>query len=108
MVRLPTARPVAGGLARLLSLFAALSIIALAPVLPATTADAQLLSFPTVPKQPPRPRLPQKAGQDQMLVQADRIDYDILATRIASREMGFHEWLRARELARVHAFLNQW
>ena len=38
----------------------------------------------------------------------DGIDYDILATRIAGRDMGFHEWLRARELARVHAFLNQW
>ena len=38
----------------------------------------------------------------------DGIDYDVLATRIASREMAFHEWLRARELARVHAFLNQW
>jgi len=36
------------------------------------------------------------------------IDYDMLATRIARREMGFYEWLRARELARVHAFLNQW
>ena len=36
------------------------------------------------------------------------IDYDVLATRIASRQMGFHEWLRARELARIHAFLNQW
>ena len=36
------------------------------------------------------------------------IDYNMLATRIARREMGFYEWLRARELARVHAFLNQW
>jgi asparagine synthase (glutamine-hydrolysing) len=36
------------------------------------------------------------------------IDYDVLATRIASRDMGFHEWLRARELARIHAFLNAW
>jgi asparagine synthetase B (glutamine-hydrolysing) len=38
----------------------------------------------------------------------DGIDYDVLATRIAGREMGFHEWLRARELARIHAFLNAW
>ena len=36
------------------------------------------------------------------------IDYDLLASRISRRELGFYEWLRARELARVHAFLNQW
>jgi asparagine synthetase B (glutamine-hydrolysing) len=34
------------------------------------------------------------------------VDYDVLAERIARRELGFHEWLRARELARIHAFLN--
>ena len=34
------------------------------------------------------------------------VDYALLAERIAGREMGFHEWLRARELARVHAFLS--
>lgn len=34
--------------------------------------------------------------------------YDVLAERIASRNLAFHEWLRARELARIHAFLNQW
>ncbi len=34
------------------------------------------------------------------------INYDVLAERIASREMTFPEWLRARELARIHAFLS--
>ena len=38
----------------------------------------------------------------------DGINYDVLATRIAARNLGFREWLRARELARIHAFLNQW
>jgi asparagine synthetase B (glutamine-hydrolysing) len=36
------------------------------------------------------------------------VHYDVLAERIARRELGFREWLRARELARIHAFLNQW
>lgn len=36
------------------------------------------------------------------------VNYDLLAERISRREMGFHEWLRARELARIHAFLNAW
>ena len=38
----------------------------------------------------------------------DSVDYDVLAERIRRREMTFHEWLRARELARIHAFLNAW
>jgi hypothetical protein len=36
------------------------------------------------------------------------VNYDVLADRILRREMTFHEWLRARELARIHAFLNAW
>lgn len=36
------------------------------------------------------------------------VDYELLAERISRREFGFHEWLRARELARIHAFLNAW
>lgn len=36
------------------------------------------------------------------------VNYDVLADRITRREMTFHEWLRARELARIHAFLNAW
>jgi asparagine synthase (glutamine-hydrolysing) len=38
----------------------------------------------------------------------DGVNYDILAERIAGREMSFHEWIRARDLARIHAFLNAW
>ena len=38
----------------------------------------------------------------------DGVDYDVLAERIARREMAFHEWIRARDLARIHAFLNAW
>ncbi|HZI29674.1 MAG TPA: asparagine synthase-related protein [Gemmatimonadaceae bacterium] len=34
------------------------------------------------------------------------VNYDVLAERIERRELGFHEWLRARELARIHAFVN--
>jgi asparagine synthase (glutamine-hydrolysing) len=36
------------------------------------------------------------------------VNYELLAQRIAQRDMGFREWLRARELARIHAFLNAW
>lgn len=36
------------------------------------------------------------------------VNYELLAQRIAGRELAFHEWLRARELARMHAFLNAW
>lgn len=36
------------------------------------------------------------------------VDYERLAERLEKRDLGFHEWLRARELARVHAFLNAW
>lgn len=38
----------------------------------------------------------------------DGVDYDVLAERIERREMAFHEWIRARDLARIHAFLNAW
>jgi asparagine synthase (glutamine-hydrolysing) len=38
----------------------------------------------------------------------DSVNYEVLAERIRRREMTFHEWLRARELARIHAFLNSW
>jgi asparagine synthase (glutamine-hydrolysing) len=34
------------------------------------------------------------------------VNYELLAQRIERRELEFHEWLRARELARIHAFLN--
>ena len=34
------------------------------------------------------------------------VNYELLAERIERRELEFHEWLRARELARIHAFLN--
>lgn len=36
------------------------------------------------------------------------VNYERLAERIARREMTFHEWIRARELTRVHAFLSAW
>ena len=36
------------------------------------------------------------------------VNYDLLAERIARRDMTFHEWIRARDLARIHAFLNAW
>jgi len=36
------------------------------------------------------------------------VDYEKLEDRILRRELGFHEWMRARELARMHAFLNAW
>ena len=36
------------------------------------------------------------------------VNYERLAERIARREMTFHEWIRARELARIHAFLSAW
>ena len=36
------------------------------------------------------------------------INYERLAERIARREMTFPEWIRARELARIHAFLSAW
>ncbi len=36
------------------------------------------------------------------------VNYARLAERIARREMAFHEWIRARELARIHAFLSAW
>jgi asparagine synthase (glutamine-hydrolysing) len=36
------------------------------------------------------------------------VNYERLAERIARREMPFHEWIRARELARIHAFLSAW
>lgn len=84
MASLPTARPVNGGFARLAKLIAAFLVVALASVVPATMADAQLLNFPTVPKQEKKPRLPQRAGQDQMLVQAARIDYDYVNHRVAA------------------------
>jgi asparagine synthetase B (glutamine-hydrolysing) len=38
----------------------------------------------------------------------DGVNYEILAERIERREMDFHEWIRARDLARIHAFLNAW
>ena len=57
MVWLTTARPVAGGFPRLLSIIFALSIVALAPVVPATNAFAQLLTFPAKPEQTRQPRL---------------------------------------------------
>jgi hypothetical protein len=34
------------------------------------------------------------------------INYDVLADRIAQRDMTFPEWLRARELAKIHAYLS--
>ena len=36
------------------------------------------------------------------------VDYARLAERITRREMTFYEWIRARELARIHAFLSAW
>jgi hypothetical protein len=38
----------------------------------------------------------------------DGVNYEILAERITRRELDFHEWMRARDLARIHAFLNAW
>ena len=38
----------------------------------------------------------------------DGVNYDILAERISRREMSFQEWIRARDLARIHSFLNLW
>jgi asparagine synthase (glutamine-hydrolysing) len=38
----------------------------------------------------------------------DGVNYEILAERIARRELDFREWMRARDLARIHAFLNAW
>ena len=84
MAGLPTARPVVGGALRRLPTIAALLIAALAPVLPASDAYSQFLSFPTVPAPEKKPRLPQKAGQEQMLVQADRIDYDYVNHRVSA------------------------
>lgn len=37
-----------------------------------------------------------------------RIDYDQLAQRIEREDLDFYEWIWARELARVHAFLAAW
>ena len=36
------------------------------------------------------------------------VNYERLNERIARREMTFPEWIRARELARIHAFLSAW
>jgi asparagine synthase (glutamine-hydrolysing) len=38
----------------------------------------------------------------------DGVNYEVLAERIERREMTFHEWIRARDLARIHSFLNAW
>ncbi len=38
----------------------------------------------------------------------DGVNYEVLAERIVRREMTFHEWIRARDLARIHSFLNAW
>jgi asparagine synthase (glutamine-hydrolysing) len=36
------------------------------------------------------------------------VNYERLTERIERRDMPFHEWLKARELARIHAFLSAW
>ena len=38
----------------------------------------------------------------------DGVNYERLAERIERRDLPFHEWLKARELARIHAFLSAW
>lgn len=37
-----------------------------------------------------------------------RVDYDRLAERLERQDLDFYEWIWARELARVHAFLAAW
>ena len=36
------------------------------------------------------------------------VDYERLAVHLEREDLGFHEWIRVRELARCHAFLNAW
>jgi hypothetical protein len=37
-----------------------------------------------------------------------KVHYERLQDRIARREVGFMDWIWARELVRIHAFLNRW
>ena len=69
------------GRALLCALFAAL----LACALTAGHADAQqLLAFPKTPPKEKRAMVPSRDGKDQMLVQAERMDYDYNNQRVAA------------------------
>ncbi len=46
--------------------------------------QSRVLQFPTAPAVEKRPKLPQRGGQDQMLVQARRIDYDYTNRRVSA------------------------
>jgi LPS-assembly protein len=46
--------------------------------------QSRILQFPTAPAVEKRPKLPQRGGQDQMLVQARRIDYDYTNRRVSA------------------------
>lgn len=52
------------------------------------------------------------ATLDRLLVnpryRLNGVNYERLAERIERRDLPFHEWLKARELARIHAFLSAW
>jgi LPS-assembly protein len=50
----------------------------------APTGQTQILTFPQAPKPTKRAKLPQKRGQEQMLVQARRIDYDYTNHRVSA------------------------
>lgn len=82
MALLPLARPHRGLLARV-AFFGFLAFAA-AAMLPVEHASAQLLSFPAPPAPAKKPRLPQNAGRDQMLVQAQRMDYDYVNHRVSA------------------------
>ena len=47
-------------------------------------SQSRTLQFPTAPAVEKRPKLPQRDGQDQMLVQARRIDYDYTNRRVSA------------------------
>ena len=47
-------------------------------------SQTRALTFPTAPAVEKRPKLPQRGGQDQMLVQARRIDYDYTNRRVSA------------------------
>ncbi len=46
--------------------------------------QSRILNFPTAPAVERQPKLPQRGGQDQMLVQARRIDYDYTNRRVSA------------------------
>jgi len=69
---------------RLIFVLAVLTVLVGEAFLALTPALAQTLSFPPVPKRPPEKTVVQPPGQQQMLVQANEIDYDYANHRVSA------------------------